>query len=89
MPCGAKAHVIPGQRRPHSLEQRSRQLQIGDQPRRVLLLVSGFLVLLGSVVLFLQRLPLPARCAIAFIDYLGAAVLWVFRRQDYSDLDGA
>ena len=57
--------------------------------RRVLLLVSGFLVLLGSVVLFLQRLPLPARCAIAFIDYLGAAVLWVFRRQDYSDLDGA
>ena len=33
--------------------------------RRLLLVMSCFLVLLGSVVLFLERLPLPARCAIA------------------------
>lgn len=56
--------------------------------RRILLVFSGVLVLLGSVVFFLDRLPLPARFAIAIIDYIGAAVLFLFRRQNYSDLAG-
>jgi hypothetical protein len=51
--------------------------------RRILLVMSAVLFLAGiGIMLFLQRLPLPARLGLGIIDVVVAAVLVVFLRQN-------
>lgn len=51
--------------------------------RRVMLTAAGgMLVLSGIVILLLPiRLPFPLRLAVAFIDLIAAATIWVLLRQ--------
>lgn len=51
--------------------------------RKILIGMSALLFLGGlAIMLFLDRLPLPARLGLGIIDLIGAAVLVVFLRQN-------
>lgn len=51
--------------------------------RTILVVMSAVLFFGGiAIMLFLKRLPLPARLGLGIVDIIGAAVLVVFLRQN-------
>ena len=51
--------------------------------RTILIVMSAVLFFGGiAIMLFLKRLPLPARLGLGIVDIIGAAVLVVFLRQN-------
>jgi heme A synthase len=56
---------------------------LSPRQRRILVVMSVVLFLAGvGIMLFLQRLPLPARLGLGIIDVIVAAVLVIFLRQN-------
>lgn len=57
--------------------------------KNILIVMSAVLFFGGlAIMLFLKRLPLPARLALGIVDMIGAAVLVLFLRQNAAKQPG-
>lgn len=58
-----------------------------ERPRRRIGILAWFLIAAGlAILLLLDRIPLPLRLLMGFVDLVAGAALLVLRRQKFPDL---